>query len=49
MNEYTFKLRVQIDSTNKLNPYGFVDATSIDIATGLPVNDASNNSLFLKN
>lgn len=41
MNDYTFKLRVQVDSTNKLNPYGFVDATSIDIATGLPVNDAS--------
>lgn len=41
MNKYTFTLRAQEMSTNRLIPYGFVDATAVDIETGLTENNAA--------
>ena len=41
MNKYTFILRAQEMSTNLLIPYGFVDATAVNIETGLTENNAA--------
>ena len=41
MNKYTFTLRAQEMSTNRLIPYGFVDATAVNIETGLTENNAA--------